>query len=163
MNQKKKESARSEMDFFSRNLTLWVALCIIIGVAIGQFLPVVPDTLGLFTVYEISIPIAILIWLMIYPMMLKIDFKSIVAATKKPKGLIVTCTVNWLIKPFTMYLIAAFFLPVCVSKLFFDGTCQSVFSGSSPSRRGPLYRHGLRLESPDEGRSCLHPCTGCCE
>ncbi len=63
MNQKKKESARSEMDFFSRNLTLWVALCIIIGVAIGQFLPVVPDTLGLFTVYEISIPIAILIWL----------------------------------------------------------------------------------------------------
>lgn len=97
------------MDFFSRNLTLWVALCIIIGVAIGQFLPVIPDTLQLFTVEEISIPIAVLIWLMIYPMMLKIDFKSIVAATKKPKGLIVTCTVNWLIKPFTMYLIAAFF------------------------------------------------------
>ena len=109
MSQIKKESARREMDFFSRNLTQWVALCIVIGVAIGQFLPAVPDTLGKFTVYEISIPIAVLIWLMIYPMMLKIDFKSIVAATKKPKGLIVTCTVNWLIKPFTMYLIAAFF------------------------------------------------------
>jgi len=97
------------MDFFSRNLTLWVALCIVVGVTVGQFLPVVPETLGQFTIYEISIPIAVLIWFMIYPMMLKIDFKSIVEATKRPKGLIVTCTVNWLIKPFTMYLIAAFF------------------------------------------------------
>ena len=97
------------LDFFSRNLTLWVAICIVIGVMIGHWMPVVPDTLGLLTFYEISIPIAILIWLMIYPMMLKIDFRSIVEATKKPKGLIVTCTVNWLIKPFTMYLITAFF------------------------------------------------------
>jgi len=130
LNQKKKESARSEMDFFSRNLTLWVALCIIIGVAIGQFLPVVPDTLGLFTVYEISIPIAILIWLMIYPMMLKIDFKSIVAATKKPKGLIVTCTVNWLIKPFTMYLIAAFFFRFVFQNFFSTELANQYLAGA---------------------------------
>lgn len=100
------------LDFFSRNLTLWVAICIILGVTIGQLMPIVPETLGHLTFYEISIPIAILIWLMIYPMMLKIDFKSIVGATKKPKGIIVTCSVNWLIKPFTMYLITAFFFKI---------------------------------------------------
>jgi ACR3 family arsenite transporter len=81
-------------------------------VAIGQFLPVVPETLSRFEYASVSIPVAVLIWLMIYPMMLKIDFSSIVKATKKPKGLTVTCVTNWLIKPFTMYLIASFFLKV---------------------------------------------------
>jgi len=130
MSQKKKNSARQGMDFFSRNLTLWVALCIVIGVAIGQFFPVVPDILGQFTLYEISIPIAVLIWLMIYPMMLKIDFKSIVAATKKPKGLIVTSTVNWLIKPFTMYLIAAFFFRFVFQNFFSTELANQYLAGA---------------------------------
>ncbi len=102
----------SGLGFFERYLTLWVALCIVTGVAIGQFLPVVPETLSRFEYASVSIPVAVLIWLMIYPMMLKIDFSSIVKATKKPKGLTVTCVTNWLIKPFTMYLIASFFLKV---------------------------------------------------
>ena len=100
---------KAGLGFFEKYLTIWVAACIVVGVAIGQFLPIVPVTLRRFEYAEISIPIAILIWLMIYPMMLKIDFTSIVEATKKPKGIIVTCTTNWLIKPFTMYLIAGFF------------------------------------------------------
>ena len=98
------------LGFFERYLTVWVALCIIVGILIGQFIPIIPQTLNKFEYYNVSIPVAVLIWLMIYPMMLKIDFTSIVSATKKPKGLIVTCVTNWLIKPFTMYLIAAFFL-----------------------------------------------------
>lgn len=105
-----KTKASEEMDLFGRYLTVWVAICIVAGVLIGKFLPVVPQTLGKFEYANVSIPVAILIWLMIYPMMLKIDFKSIVDATKKPKGLTVTCVSNWLIKPFTMYLISAFFL-----------------------------------------------------
>ena len=100
------------LDFFGRYLTLWVALCIVIGVAIGHFLPAIPRTLSKFEYAKVSIPVAVLIWLMIYPMMLKIDFSSVVEATKKPKGLTVTCVTNWLIKPFTMYLIAAFFFKV---------------------------------------------------
>lgn len=107
-NQKKKKG----LGFFEKYLTLWVALCIVAGILIGQFIPIIPKTLNLFVYYNVSIPVAILIWLMIYPMMLKIDFTSIVNATKKPKGLIVTCVTNWLIKPFTMYLIAYFFLKV---------------------------------------------------
>lgn len=108
----KKNKASQQMDFFGRYLTVWVAICIVVGIAIGKFLPIVPDTLSQFTYFEVSFPVAILIWLMIYPMMLKVDFKSIVNATKKPKGLMLTCVSNWLIKPFTMYLIAAFFFKI---------------------------------------------------
>lgn len=108
------------LGFFEKYLTIWVALCIVVGILIGKFVPIIPNTLNKFEYYNVSIPTAILIWLMIYPMMLKIDFSSIVNATKKPKGLIVTCVTNWLIKPFTMYLIAAFFLKV-VFKAFIPG------------------------------------------
>lgn len=113
----KREKVSQEMDIFGRYLTVWVGLCIIVGVLIGKFLPIFPEFLSRFEYAKVSIPVAILIWLMIYPMMLKIDFNSILEATKKPKGLTVTCVTNWLIKPFTMYLIAAFFLKV-VFKVF---------------------------------------------
>lgn len=99
-----------KIGFFERYLTVWVIICIITGVSIGIFFPVIPYILSNFEYYNVSIPTAILIWLMIYPMMLKIDFKSILNATKKPKGLIITCVTNWLIKPFTMYIISSFFL-----------------------------------------------------
>ncbi|WP_066500178.1 ACR3 family arsenite efflux transporter [Abyssisolibacter fermentans] len=97
------------MGLFERYLTLWVSLCIIAGVMIGQWFPLIPKTLSKFEYAHVSIPVAILIWLMIYPMMLKIDFSSIVNATKKSKGLCITLVINWLVKPFTMYLIATFF------------------------------------------------------
>lgn len=112
MNEEKDVNVSNEMGIFGRYLTVWVALCIIIGVMIGKWVPVIPETLSQFEYAKVSIPVAILIWLMIYPMMLKIDFSSVVEATKKPKGLTVTCVTNWLIKPFTMYLIAAFFLKI---------------------------------------------------
>jgi len=104
------ESSSGRIGFFAKYLSLWVALCIGLGVAIGYFLPGVPAFLGRFEYAHVSMPVAVLIWLMIYPMMLKVDFTSIRNAGKKPKGLVITLVVNWLIKPFTMYLIAAFFL-----------------------------------------------------
>ncbi|MBF4692349.1 ACR3 family arsenite efflux transporter [Fusibacter sp. Q10-2] len=113
----KNEKVSQEMDLFGRYLTLWVTLCILVGVFIGKWVPAFPAFLSRFEYANVSIPVALLIWLMIYPMMLKIDFNSIVEATKKPKGLTITCVTNWLIKPFTMYLIAAFFLKV-VFKVF---------------------------------------------
>lgn len=63
--------------FFERYLTLWVAICIVAGILIGQYLPVIPSTLSRFEYANVSIPVAILIWLMIYPMMLKVDFQSV--------------------------------------------------------------------------------------
>ncbi|MDP3452193.1 MAG: ACR3 family arsenite efflux transporter [Bacteroidales bacterium] len=105
------------ISFFDRYLSVWVALCIVAGIAIGKLLPVVPDALGKLEYANVSIPIAILIWIMIFPMMLKIDFSSIVNAVKMPKGLAITLTVNWLIKPFTMFAISWFFFYV-VFKIF---------------------------------------------
>ncbi|MCX7027171.1 MAG: ACR3 family arsenite efflux transporter [Spirochaetes bacterium] len=104
--------SEKRLGFFSKYLSLWVFLCIALGVTIGWFLPGVPTFLGQFEYAKVSIPVAILIWLMIYPMMLKVDFASIKNAGKKPKGLIVTLAVNWLIKPFTMYALAWLFLKV---------------------------------------------------
>jgi len=106
-----------EMSFFDRYLTVWVALCMVAGVLIGKFLPGVPALLGRFEYAQVSIPIAALIWLMIWPMMMKVDFASIKNVGRNPKGLYVTWVTNWLIKFFTMYAIAAFFFFVVFKAL----------------------------------------------
>ncbi|MGI5984351.1 MAG: ACR3 family arsenite efflux transporter [Clostridiales bacterium] len=112
-----KKSKNTGIGFFEKYLTLWVILCMIVGVLIGKFLPGVPAFLGRFEYANVSIPIAILIWLMIYPMMLKVDFQSIKNVGKNPKGLFVTWVTNWLIKPFTMFGIAWLFFFVIFKTL----------------------------------------------
>ena len=111
------EKKSSGIGFFEKYLTVWVILCMAAGVLIGQFLPGVPAFLGKFEYANVSIPIAILIWLMIYPMMLKVDFQSIKNVGKNPKGLFVTWVTNWLIKPFTMFGIAWLFFFVIFKTL----------------------------------------------
>ena len=98
------------ISFFQRYLTVWVFLCMVVGVLLGHFTPALPELLNRFEYARVSIPMAILIWVMIYPMMLKVDFNSVRNVGKNPKGLFVTWIVNWLIKPFTMYGIASLFL-----------------------------------------------------
>ena len=123
--------------FFERYLTLWVALCIIAGIAVGQWLPAIPQTLSKFEYANVSIPVAILIWLMIYPMMLKVDFQSVKNVGKRPKGIIVTCVTNCLIKPFTMfgiaylffYVIFKVFIPEDLAKEYLAG---AVLLGAAP-------------------------------
>ena len=88
----------SGIGLFEKYLTLWVVICMVVGVLIGKFLPAVPDFLSQFEYAQVSIPIAILIWLMIYPMMMKVDFASIKNVGKNPKGLFVTWVTNWLIE-----------------------------------------------------------------
>ncbi len=130
-------SSTKQMSFFDRYLSVWVALCIVAGIAVGKILPSVPATLGKLEYANVSIPIAILIWVMIFPMMLKIDFASIVNALKMPKGLTVTLTVNWLVKPFTMfgiawlffYLIFRTFIPDELAKEYLAG---AVLLGAAP-------------------------------
>jgi arsenite transporter len=125
-----KQNEKKGLGVFEKYLTLWVAACIVVGILIGQFIPAITQTLNKFEYYNVSIPVAILIWLMIYPMMLKIDFTSIVDAAKKPKGLVVTCVTNWLIKPFTMYLIAAFFLKVVFKAVIPDNLATEYLAGA---------------------------------
>ena len=129
-NKEIKKKDNEGIGFFAKYLTVWVAACIVAGVILGQILPIVPQTLSKFEYANVSIPVAILIWLMIYPMMLKIDFSSIVDATKKPKGLIVTCGINWLIKPFTMYAIASFFFYIVFKNLIPADLAKEYLAGA---------------------------------
>jgi len=129
MSTENKEGGKG-LGFFEKYLTLWVAICIVVGIAVGQLMPIIPQTLNKFEYYNVSIPVAVLIWLMIYPMMLKIDFSSIINTAKKPKGLIVTCVTNWLIKPFTMYLIAAFFFKVIFKTFISEALATDYLAGA---------------------------------
>jgi ACR3 family arsenite transporter len=131
------KSKNAGIGFFDKYLTLWVILCMAAGVLIGRFLPGIPAFLGRFEYANVSIPIAILIWLMIYPMMMKVDFTSIKNVGKNPKGLFVTWVTNWLIKPFTMYGIAVLFfyvifkaiIPADLAKEYLAG---AVLLGAAP-------------------------------
>lgn len=100
---------KAGISVFQKYLTVWVILCMVVGVLIGRFLPQIPAFLNQFEYARASIPMAILIWVMIYPMMMKVDFRSIKNVGRNPKGLFVTWIVNWLIKPFTMYGMASLF------------------------------------------------------
>lgn len=116
--------------FFQKFLTIWVALCMVIGVLIGKFLPSIPAFLNQFEYAKVSVPTAILIWIMIYPMMMKVDFQSIKNVGKNPKGLYVTWIANWLIKPFTMYVLASFFLYIVFKNFITPDLAKQYLAGA---------------------------------
>ncbi|MBU5226263.1 ACR3 family arsenite efflux transporter [Clostridium senegalense] len=124
-----KEKA-SGIGFFERYLTIWVIICMVVGVLIGKFIPSIPNFLERFQYANVSIPIAILIWLMIYPMMMKVDFQSIKNVGKNPKGLFVTWITNWLIKPFTMFGIATLFFYVIFKGLIPTDLAKDYLAGA---------------------------------
>lgn len=103
---------KKQINFFEKYLTLWVAVCMVVGIIVGKLFPDFirfMSSLEFGSESQVNIPIAVLIWLMIYPIMLKIDFASILNITQKPKGLLITIFVNWLVKPFSMALIGWIF------------------------------------------------------
>lgn len=125
------------ISFFEKYLTLWVALCMAAGVLIGRYLPAVPDFLGKLEYANVSIPVAVLIWLMIYPMMMKVDFRSVKRVGENPQGLFVTWITNWLIKPFSMFGIAWLFFYVIFknmipAELARDYLAGAVLLGAAP-------------------------------
>ena len=120
------------MSLFERWLTLWVALCILAGLALGSLAPGLFGVLAGLEYASVNLVVAVLIWAMVYPMMIAVDFGSIRAVGQRPKGLVITLAVNWLIKPFTMAALAV---------LFFD----HVFAGLIDPDRAPEYIAGLIL------------------
>lgn len=116
--------------FFQKYLSIWVALCMVAGVLIGKYIPKIPAFLNQFEYAKISIPIAVLIWVMIYPMMMKVDFQSLKNIGNNPKGLYITWITNWLIKPFTMYAIAAFFFYVIFKSFITPDLAKEYLAGA---------------------------------
>ena len=97
------------MGLFERYLSLWVALCIAAGVGLGITLPNLFELVAGMEYANVNLVVAVFIWVMIYPMMVNVDFASLKDVGKKPKGLCITLVVNWLIKPFTMAALGIFF------------------------------------------------------
>jgi ACR3 family arsenite transporter len=98
------------MNVFERYLTLWVAACIVVGITLGHFFPAVFVVIGGAEVYSVNLPVAILIWLMIIPMLIKIDFGALSQVARHWRGIGVTLFVNWAVKPFSMAVLAWFFI-----------------------------------------------------
>jgi ACR3 family arsenite efflux pump ArsB len=159
------------MSFFERYLTIWVLLCIGVGIALGKFAPEVAHALDsmAITVNEapvVSVPIAVCLFMMMYPIMVKIDFHEVVKAGKAARPVGLTMFINWAIKPFTMYAIASFFL----GTIFLRRRCirrragrarrrhenarsaavAQLSRGLHPSWHRTLYGHGSRLGLPVE-------------
>ncbi len=124
------EIEEKALGVFEKYLSFWVLLCIVVGILIGKFLPIVPETLGKFEYAQVSLPIALLIWLMIYPMLLKVDFSCIKDCFKHTKGLTITLVVNWLIKPFTMYLFAVLFFTVIFKSFIDESLAKEYIAGA---------------------------------
>ena len=117
----KTKTPAKKLELFERYLSLWVLLCMGIGILLGKVLPGVVNQLsGWEFVHgsQVNVPIAVLIWLMIYPMMLKIDFGGLKSVAQRPKGLFVTLFVNWLVKPFSMAFLGWLFVQFLFSKVF---------------------------------------------
>jgi len=105
---------KKPISLFDRYLSVWVAICIAAGIVIGHFAGGSIEVINSLEIANVNIPVAVLIWLMIYPMMLQIDFTSIKKVSEKPRGIVWTVVINWLIKPFTM----AFFAWIFFTKLY---------------------------------------------
>ncbi len=117
------------MNLFERYLTIWVGLCIVAGVLFGHFYPEIFKLIAQFEYAHVNIIIAVLIWLMIYPMMVKVDFSSIKDVAKNPKGLVLTIIINWLIKPFSMAFIGALFFKVIFASWIDPQTANEYLAG----------------------------------
>jgi ACR3 family arsenite transporter len=122
-------SANQAIGFFERYLSVWVALCIAAGIGLGSLLPGMFRTLASFEYGSVNFIVAILIWFMVYPMMVAVDFSSLKRIHERPKGLIITLAVNWLIKPFTMAGLGVLFFNVVFAALVDPANASQYIAG----------------------------------
>ena len=124
-----KTAVDSPMGIFERYLTLWVGLCILAGIALGHLLPGVFNALAALEYASVNLVVAVLIWAMVYPMMIAIDLGSLKAVGQRPKGLVITLAVNWLIKPFTMAGLAVLFFNYFFAGIIEPANAQQYIAG----------------------------------
>jgi len=124
-----RRAAGAAMGVFERYLSLWVALCIVAGIAVGQLFPPVVDLLSRLEVANVNLVVAVLIWVMIYPMMVNVDFAALRHIGDRPKGLVITVTINWLIKPFTMAGLGVLFFEVVFRDLVDPADAREYIAG----------------------------------
>ena len=148
------------IDFFERYLTLWVAACIVVGIALGQLLPGASSAIGGLEVAQVNLPVAVLIWLMIIPMLLKIDFAALREVGPHWRGIGVTLFVNWAVKPFSMALLAWLFIGTLFAPWLPADQIDSYIAGLILLGRGAVHGDGVRLEQPVRRRAAFHAVAG---
>ena len=124
-----KRAAGAPMSVFERFLSVWVALCIVVGIALGQFLPGVFQAIGRMEVAQVNLPVGVLIWVMIIPMLVKVDFSALGEVRQHLKGIGVTLFVNWLVKPFSMAFLAWLFIRTLFAPLLPADQIDSYIAG----------------------------------
>ena len=124
-----KTAVDSPMGIFERYLTLWVGLCILAGIALGHLFPGVFNALAALEYASVNLVVAVLIWAMVYPMMIAIDLGSLKTVGQRPKGLVITLAVNWLIKPFTMAGLAVLFFNYFFAGIIEPANAQQYIAG----------------------------------
>ena len=117
------------MGIFERGLTLWIGLALLIGIGLGELIPSFFSTIGELEYANVNLVIAVLVWLMIYPMMLQVDLSSLFRLTQEPKGLLLTTIINWLVKPFTMAVLAVLFFEIVFSDLISPQDAKAYIAG----------------------------------
>lgn len=125
-----KAKTKKGIGFFEKFLSVWVLLCMGAGILIAKFLPVIPSTLEKLQFAQQNIPIAVLIWIMIFPMMMKIDFKSIKNVGKHPSGILISTVSSWIIKPFLMFGLAFLFFKVIFASVLPSNLQQDFVTGA---------------------------------
>ena len=117
------------MGIFERGVTLWIGLALLIGIGLGELTPSFFSTIGELEYANVNLVIAVLVWFMIYPMMLQVDLSSLFRLTQEPKGLLLTTIINWLVKPFTMALLAVLFFEIVFSDLISPQDAKAYIAG----------------------------------
>jgi len=148
------------MSFFERYLTVWVLLCIVVGVALGQFLPDIFQAVGRMEIAQVNLPVGLLIWVMIIPMLVKVDFGALHEIRQHMRGIGVTLFVNWLVKPFSMAFLGWLFIRQLFAPMLPAEQLDGYIAGFDSAGRGTLYRNGIRMESPDQRRSAVYAIAG---
>ena len=151
-----KQAAGAEMSVFERYLTVWVFLCIVAGIALGQFFPGVFQFIGGIEVAQINLPVAVLIWLMIIPMLLKIDLKALAGVREHWRGVGVTLFVNWGGQALLDGAVGLALHRRAVPPLPAGGAGRPLHRRADPPHRRTLHGHGVRLEQPLARRAALH-------
>ena len=143
--------AAPTMSVFERYLSVWVLLCIVAGIALGQFAPGVFQAIGRTEVAQVNLPVGLLIWVMIIPMLLKVDFGALGQVKQHWRGIGVTLFINWAVKPFSMALLAWIFIRQVLRAVAPRRPARQLCRGPDLAGRRTLHSHGVRLEPADRG------------
>ena len=138
------------MGIFEKYLSVWVFLAIVIGQSLGLVFPQQFQQIAIFEYHNINLVIAILIWAMILPMMLQIDFTKIKDLSRNTGGLFLTLSINWLIKPFTMFFFRDFVYVIYFQQLYSCGTGSSIYCWHDFTWSSSMYCDGVRMEPFNE-------------